>query len=48
MRLIIKSVLITVIDPNVNVRVEFTRNGKTLSTSMKPIEEETGIVNIKQ
>lgn len=48
MRLIIKTACITVIDPHVKVRVEFTRNGKNLSTSMKPIEEDTGIVNIKQ
>ena len=48
MRLIIKQVQVTVLDPNRKVRVELTRNGKKLSTDFKPVEEETGIVNIKQ
>ena len=35
-------------EENQIIRVEFTRNGKSLSTSLKPVDEETGIVEIKQ
>ena len=48
MRLIIKQTKVTMLDPDRKVRVELTRNGKKLSTDFKPVEEETGISNIKQ
>ena len=48
MRLIIKQAKVTVLDPERKVRVELTRNGKKLSTDFKPVEEETGLANIKQ
>lgn len=48
MRLIIKQALVTVLEINRKVRVELTRNGKKLSTDFKPVEEDTGITNIKQ
>jgi hypothetical protein len=48
MRLIVKQAQISVLAPDSKVRVEFTRNGKSLSTDLKPVEEETGIAEIKQ
>ena len=48
MRLIIKQTRVTVLDPARKVRVELIRNGKKLSTDFKPVEEETGLANIKQ
>lgn len=48
MRLIIKQAKISVVGENQRVRVEFKRCGKSLSTSLKPIDEETGLVDIKQ
>ena len=48
MRLIIKQARINATDPNQQVRVEFTRNGKSLSTSLKAVDEETGLAEIKQ
>ncbi len=47
MRLIIKQAKVSVVDENQRIRVEFTRSGKSLSTSLKPVDEETGIVEIK-
>ena len=50
LRLIIKQARINASedDPNQTVRVEFTRNGKSLSTSDKPVNEQTGEGDIKQ
>ena len=48
MRLIVKQAQVNVLDSGEQVRVEFTRNGKSLSTDFKLVDEETGIVNIKQ
>ena len=50
LRLIIKQARINANedDPNQTVRVEFTRNGKSLSTSDKPVNEQTGEGDIKQ
>ena len=50
MRLIVKQAFITVDaeNPNRQVRVELSRNGKSLSTDLKPVEADTGISNIKQ
>ena len=48
MRLIVKLAHITPPeDANQQVRVELTRNGKSLSTDLKPVEAETGLANIK-
>jgi len=47
MRLIVKQARISVLAPNSKVRVELTRCGKSLSTDLKPVEEETGISEIK-
>ena len=48
MRLIVKQAQISVLAPDLKVRVEFTRNAKSLSTDLKPVEEATGIAEIKQ
>ena len=48
LRLIVKQVKVSVLQPNQRVRVELCRNGKALQTDMKPVEEETGIAQIKQ
>ena len=47
MRLIVKQAQISVLAPDLKVRVEFTRNSKSLSTDLKPVEEATGIAEIK-
>lgn len=49
MRLIVKQVRVNVDDePNHQVRVGFTRNGKSLFTNYKNVNEETGVAEIKQ
>lgn len=48
MRLIIKQACVSVTEDDQVVRVEFTRGGKSLSTSAKPVSPESGTVEIKQ
>ena len=47
MRLIMKQARVAVSSENQRVRIELSRNGKALQTDWKPVEEETGIANIK-